>query len=140
MKHSGIRFLSGPRNKAFFSASFLDETLSILFQIPAKTWTIKVKFLFFVNLIWFNNTTLTKFWLFIYKPENVLSYDSAMQMIPATFLGNRYEFDICMLISEEQSIVLSCLDFVLNYIGCDIGREGNIRAISSLIRPTSFTD
>lgn len=65
-----------------------------------------------------------------------------MQMIPATFLGNRYEFDICMLISEEQSIVLSCLDFVLNYIGCgcDIGREGNIRAISSLIRPTSFTD
>lgn len=63
-----------------------------------------------------------------------------MQMIPATFLGNRYKFDICMLISEEQSIVLSCLDFVLNYIGCDIGREGNIRAISSLIRPTSFTD
>lgn len=63
-----------------------------------------------------------------------------MQMIPATFLGNRYEFDICMLISVEQSIVLSCLDFVLNYIGCDIGREGNIRAISSLIRPISFTD
>lgn len=81
MKHSGMRFLSGPRNKAFFSASFLDETLSILFQIPAKTWTIKVKFLFFVNLIRFNNTKLTKFGLFIYtisyKPENVLSYDSA---------------------------------------------------------------
>lgn len=139
MKHSGIRFLSGPRNKAFFSASFLDETLSILFQIPAKTWTIKVKFLFFVNLIRFNNTKLTKLHNFV-QTWKCIKLRFGMQMIPATFLGNRYEFDICMLISEEQSIVLSCLDFVLNYIGCDIGREGNIRAISSLIRPTSFTD
>lgn len=63
-----------------------------------------------------------------------------MQIYPATFLRNRYEFDICMFISDGQSFVLVCLDLVLNYIGCDIGREGNIRAISSLIRPTSFTD
>lgn len=43
-----------------------------------------------------------------------------MQIYPATFLRNRYEFDICMFISDGQSFVLVCLDLVLNYIGCDI--------------------